>query len=57
MRQEPLSNQVQLDKNEKHWINLEKEYREMGINIIWYNYDKLYTHPITQIKKINWQNF
>lgn len=40
MRKEPLDcNNPDVDKDRIHWSTMERNYYELGLNIIWYDYD------------------
>lgn len=39
MRREPLGDNLDKGKDEKHWSYLERQFRQLGLNIIWFDYD------------------
>lgn len=39
MRREPLGNAPDKGKDEKHWSNIERQFRQLGLNIIWFDYN------------------
>lgn len=39
MRREPLGNPADPAKDDQHWNNVEKQFRELGLNIIWFDYN------------------
>ena len=40
MRREPLGKSEKPAKDEKHWKNVERQFRDLGLNIIWFNYNR-----------------
>lgn len=39
MRKDPLGEETSAEKNQKHWKNLECQFRSLGLNIIWFDYN------------------
>lgn len=39
MRREPLGNPADPAKDNQHWNNVEKQFRELGLNTIWFDYN------------------
>lgn len=55
MRKEPLDcKNPNPEKDKVHWTNLERKYFELGLNIIWYDYDQNKPNDFTDLaNKLN----